>query len=331
LFSTAIGSDGVQGSPIVTDWFRNGEKTILIGASDGVYGWSSNGVPLPNFPIQLNNWLSAPILVTDLQGRGLASFVVSTVDQSIAILDRRGRPESGWPQRMRDISTVRPVYARLWSQRMILAYADDGIYAWGLNGRAIPGFPVQLPSPGTGELLVTNEHVHIGTIDGDIISIGKTGFFTNVRYYNVSAGLVYQRIATASRSLRLAGRVGDTIAGVGQQGEVRVLDRSGKLVYSDEMFVMMSPATPMLLDLNRDGHLDLIAGSAYGRVYAWDIHNKSKLDLLPAFTSYDPAFSTNFGNDNVPYMVSDSPDGIRVWRIQGNVSVATVSTPDLLP
>ncbi len=331
LFSTDIGTDGVQGSPIVTDWFRNGEKTILVGAANGVYGWSSNGVALPNYPILLDNWLSAPILVADVQGRGLASFVVATSDQRIAILDRRGRPESGWPQRMRDISTVRPVYARLWGQRMILTYADNGIYAWTLNGRAIPGFPVQLPSPGTGELMVTDEHVHIGTIDGDIISIGKTGYFTHVRYHDLTAGFVYQRIATASTSLRLAGRVGDTVVGVGQQGEVRVLDRFGKLVYSDEMFVTMSPSTPMLLDLNRDGHLDLIAGSSYGRVYAWDIRNRSKLDLLPAYTSYDPAFSTNFGNDDVPYMVSDSPDGIRVWRIQGDVSEASVSVPDPLP
>ncbi len=331
LFSTAIGSDGVQGSPIVTDWFRNGEKTILVGAANGVYGWSSNGVALPSFPIELDNWLSAPILVADMQGRGLASFVVSTTDHSIAILDRRGRPESGWPQRMRDISTVRPVYARIWGQRMILTYADDGIYAWTLNGRPVPGFPVKLSSPGTGELLLTNEHVHIGTIDGDIISIGKTGYFTHVRYHDLTNGFVYQRIATASKSLRLAGRVGESMVGVGQQGEVRVLDRFGKLVYSDEMFVTMSPSTPMLLDLNRDGHLDLIAGSSYGRVYAWDIRNRSKLDLLPAYTSYEPAFSTRFGKDNVPYMVSDSPDGIRVWRIQGDVSEATASVPDPLP
>jgi len=331
LFSTAIGSDGVQGSPIILDWFRNGEKTILLGAANGVYGWSSDGVALPSFPIMLNNWLSAPILVADVQGRGLASFVVSTTDQQIALLDRRGRPEPGWPQRMRDISTVRPVYARIWGQRMILTYADDGIYAWSLNGRTVPGFPIKLPSPATGELLLTSEHLMVGTIDGDLISIGKTGYFNHVRTQDLSAGFVLQRIGTASRSLRIAGRVAETIAGVGQQGEVRVLDRNGKLVYSDEIFVMMSPSTPMLLDLNRDGHLDLIAGSAYGRVYAWDIHNKSKLDLLPAFTSYDPAFSTNFGNDNVPYMVSDSPDGIRVWRIQGNVSVATVSTPDPMP
>jgi hypothetical protein len=331
LFSTAIGSDGVQGSPIITDWFRNGEKTILVGAANGVYGWSSNGVALPSFPIMLDNWLSAPILVTDVQGRGLASFVVSTTDQSIAILDRRGRPESGWPQRMRDISTTRPVYARIWGQRMILTYADDGIYAWTLNGRVVPGFPIKLPSPGTGELLLTDEHVHIGTIDGDIISIGKTGYFTHVRYHDLTAGFVYQRMPTASTSLRLAGRVGESIVGVGQQGEVRVLDLFGKLVYSDEIFVTMNPTTPMLLDLNRDGHLDLVAGSTYGRVYAWDIRNRAKLDILPAYTSYDPAFSTNFGNDDVPYMVSDSPDGIRVWRIQGDVSEATVSAPEPRP
>lgn len=328
LFSTDIGTDGVQGSPIVTDWFRNGEKTILVGAANGVYGWSSNGLPLPSFPIVLNNWLSAPILVADVQGRGLATFVVSTTDQNIAVLDRRGRPEPGWPQRMRDIATKQPIFTRLWDQRVILTYADDGIYAWRLNGQAVPGFPIKLPSPGTGELLVTDSHILIGTIDGDLVSIGKTGYFNNVRVREISGDLVMQRIATASTSLRLAGIVGETIAGVGQQGEVRVLDRDGKLVYSDEMFVMMSPATPMLMDLNRDGHLDLIAGSSYGRVYAWDIHNRGKLDILPAYTSYDPTFSTNFGKDSVPYMVSDSPDGIRVWRIQGDVSAATASVPD---
>jgi hypothetical protein len=106
---------------------------------------------------------------------------------------------------------------------------------------------------------------------------------------------------------------------------VRVFDHTGKLVYSNEMYVTMSPARPMLVDLNRDGSLDLVAGSTYGRVYAWDVVNGALLDVLPAYTCYEPAFSTSFGTDSVPYMVSDSPEGIRVWRLQGQAAPAPIS------
>ncbi len=320
LFSVSIGSDGVQGSPIVTDWFSNGDLAILVGAADSIHAWNSSGIRLPNFPIPLGRSLSAPLLIADLRGRGLLDIVAATADEAIAIIDRRGRPMPGWPQRMTDISTTTPVFARIFGQHAILTYADDMVYAWDLSGKAINGFPVRLSSPATGELLIDEEHILVGTIDGDLVSIGKTGYFKEARTRELNGGLKSQQLRSASRSLRLAGVVAGRVAGIGQQGEVRVFDRAGKLVYSDEIFVTMSPAKPILVDLNRDGHPDLVAGSTFGRVFAWDVVKGAMLNALPACTCYEPAFSTQFGKDNIPYMVSDSPEGIRVWRLQGPLS-----------
>jgi hypothetical protein len=196
------------------------------------------------------------------------------------------------------------------------------IHAWDLAGKPLPGFPVALSSPATGDLLIDGEHILVGTINGDLIAIGKSGYFSSARTRDIGNGLRLQSLRSASQSLRVAGVVGNRVAGIGQQGEVRVFDRSGKLVYSNELYVTMSPARPMMVDLNRDGSLDLVAGSTYGRVYAWDVTNGALLDVLPAYTCYEPAFSTRFGPDSVPYMVSDSPEGIRVWRLQGQVSPA---------
>lgn len=320
LFSVGMGANAVQGSPIVTDWFSNGDLAIMVGAADSIYAWNTSGTRLPNFPIAMNRPLSAPPLVADLRGRGTPELVVSTNDQAIAIIDRLGRPLNGWPQRMRDIATVTPVSARIFGKRAILTYADDVVHAWDLAGKALPGFPVKLSSPATGDLLIDGNHILVGTIDGDLVAIGTTGYFSGARTRDLGNGLKMQSLRTPSQSLRVAGVVGDRVAGIGLQGDVRVFDRTGKLVYSNEMYVTMSPSRPMLVDLNRDGSLDLVAGSTYGRVYAWDVVNGALLDVLPAHTCYEPAFSTSFGTDSVPYMVSDSPDGIRVWRLQGQIS-----------
>lgn len=322
LFSIGIGAENVQGSPIVTDWFSNGDLAIMVGASDSIFAWNTSGNRLPNFPIALAGSLSAPPLVADLRGRGTQEIVVSTIDQSIAIIDRLGRPLNGWPQRMRDIATTRPIAARISGQRSILTYADDVVHAWDLAGKSLPGYPVKLPSPATGELLVDGNHILVGTIDGDLVAIGPTGYFSSARVKEWSDGLMIQSLRTPSRSLRVAGVVGDRVAGIGQQGDVRVFDRAGKLVYSQEMYVTMSPSSPIMVDLNRDGSADLVAGSTYGRIYAWDVVNGAILDALPAYTCYEPAFSTRFGIDSVLHMVSDSPDGIRVWRLQGQISPA---------
>lgn len=326
LFSIGIGSDGVQGSPIVADWFSNGDLAILVGAADSIHAWNTSGSRLPNFPIALRRPLSAPPLVADLRGRGTLELVVSTDDQTIAILDRLGRPLAGWPQRMRDIATTTPVSARIFGKRAILTYADDVLHAWDLAGKPVPGFPVTLPSPATGDILIEGNHVLVGTIDGELVAIGTTGYFASARTRDIGGGLRMQTLRSASQSLRLAGVVGDRVAGIGQQGEVRVFDRSGKLVYSHEMYVTMSPARPMMVDINHDGNVDLVAGSTYGRVYAWDVVNGVFMDVLPAYTCYEPAFSTRFGPDAVPYMVSDSPDGIRVWRLQGQTAPEPVSS-----
>lgn len=322
LFSIGMNAGGVQDSPIVTDWFSNGDLAIMVGAADSIYAWNTSGTRLPNFPIPLARPLSAPPLVADLRGRGTQEIVVSTENQTIAIIDRLGRPLNGWPQRMRDIATTTPVSAQIFGKRAILTYADNVIHAWDLAGKALPGFPITLPSPATGDLLIEGNHILVGTISGDLIAIGQSGYFRSARTRDLNGGLKLQALRTPSQSLRVAGVVGDRVAAVGLQGDVRVFDRTGKLVYSHEMFVTMSPGRPMLVDLNRDGSLDLVAGSTYGRVYAWDVVNGALLDVLPAYTCYEPAFSTSFGSDSVPYMVSDSPEGIRVWRLQGQITPA---------
>lgn len=328
LFNAGMDVESVMGSPTVADWFGNSDPAILIGADNRIYAWQRNGAPLPTFPLELEHRLSAPITVVDLTGRNVTELIVATMDQTVSRLDRRGRPMPGWPRPMADIATERPFAGRIWDRRLIIACADDRLYAWDLNGVLQPGFPIGLPSAGTGALRVFGDHLLLGTLTGDLVAIGRTAAFPGLPQQALRDSWVLQRVRTGTSSLRLAPIDGDWIAGVGQEGQIRVYDKAGTLRYADELFVTMNTSEPVWVDLNQDGHKDLVATSIYGRVYAWDIVNRRKIDALPAITTYDPSFSTSFGPDAMPYMVSDTPTGIRVWRLQGTVNGTGPGAPN---
>lgn len=331
LFHAGMEVETVMGGPLVADWYGNGDPVILQGADDRIYAWQGTGTLLPQFPLRLDSRLSAPVGLADPSGRNQLEMVVATADRTVARLDRRGRPVPGWPQPMADIATETPYLGRLWDRRFVVAYADDQLYAWELNGALASGFPVELPSPGTGPLIVADNHVLVGTIGGDIVSIGPTGYFQGPEARQLRNGLRMQRIRTAGQSMRLSVPDGDRIGAVGQEGQIRVYDRSGQMLFADELFVTMSTSQPVWVDLNQDGIKELVAVSVYGRVYAWDVANRAKIETLPPITTYDPAFSTAFGPDAIPHMVSDTPTGIRVWRLQGVLTPANPEAPSPVP
>lgn len=327
LFNAGMEVESVMGAPDVVDWYGNGDPVVMQGADDRIYAWQRTGALLPQFPLTVGSRLSAPIGFADPTGRNQLELLVATADKSVTRLDRRGQPLAGWPQPMADIATEPPYLGRLWNRRLVVAYADDQLYAWDLNGVLQAGFPVELPSPGTGRLIVADDHLLVGTLGGDIVAIGPSGYFKGPEARPLRNGLTMQRIRTAGQSMRLSEPDGDRIGAVGQEGQIRVYDRAGQLVFADELFVTMSTSEPVWVDLNQDAQAELVAVSVYGRVYAWDIANRNKLGSLPAITTYDPAFSTSFGPDALPYMVSDTPTGIRVWRLQGTVSPADPEAP----
>ena len=127
--------------------------------------------------------------------------------------------------------------------------------------------------------------------------------------------------------MRLSDPEADWIAAVGQEGQIRVYDRRGRMVFADELFVTMAPSKPLWADLNQDGRKELLAVTAYGRLHAWDVANRRKIETLPPITTYDPSFSTSFGPDAIPYMVSDTPTGIRVWRLQARITPTDPEAP----
>jgi hypothetical protein len=338
----AIGTDGVElfqaemdvqmvmGAPVVADWYGNGDPVIMQGADNRIYAWQRNGTLLPQFPLRFASRLSAPIGLADPSGRNQLELVVATTDKSVARVDRRGMPLPGWPRRMVDISTETPHVGRLWGGRLVVAYADTLVYAWNLNGQPVAGFPVRLPSPGTGALVVDDNHLLVGTLAGDLVAIGPSGYFKGVKAVPVDSmrsTLTMQRIRTAGRSMRLSEPEADWIAAVGQEGQIRVYDRRGRMVFADELFVTMAPSKPLWADLNQDGRKELLAITAYGRLHAWDVANRRKIETLPPITTYDPSFSTSFGPDAIPYMVSDTPTGIRVWRLQARITPTDSEAP----
>jgi len=91
------GTDTPIGSPVISDWYATNENVILLAAGDKIYGWNDNGQPLPKFPFQLDEKITAPLLVDDIDRNGLPKAVAATADRKLNVLNGRGENMGGWP------------------------------------------------------------------------------------------------------------------------------------------------------------------------------------------------------------------------------------------
>ncbi len=329
-FRVPIESDGVQGSPTVTDWFRNGIPTILMGAGTQVYGWNRDGTPLPNFPVSVGDILSAPILVADLRNSGLPELVVATVDRRIHILDRRGNPLPGWPKQLPEAVSARPAMVTVENDRYLMAYADDRLYAWDIRGQALDGFPIRWRGGFSGAIAAVGSHVVLGTWNGEIVAIGDGPLFTGRADSRREGRWTVQSIRLGQSAMRVFGAMPElefrtngrtrkeaAVLAVGAGGELRVVGKSGELLRTDELMVGMGNGTPLLGDVTGDGRPDLLATTGYGRLVAWDLYAGERYEALPTVAIYDATLSPALAGEPGTWLVGDSPDGIRVWRLRG--------------
>lgn len=335
VFRVSTGADTPIGSPIVYDWYSNNQRTVIIGAGNKIYGWSNGGIPLPGFPIVLEENISAPINIVDLTRNGIPEIIVATSDRKLHVLDQRGNNINGWPQSVNATIRNKPVVEVINGVRSVYAYAENVIFAWEMNGVGRIGYPVFNRSPLKGEMFRHENHLIAGSADGTILAIGQGTLFS-VDYAPIispgsstSGDLVVQGIRlsdggivvrpgvssfmistpeaeSVSENLFFAMADNGSIFGINLQGRLRFTQSLGQ--------PSMPNHPPVVADLNRNGRAEIMGLAGFGRLYAWTIQSGERFFAIPTSAMNYYVIADINANGRME-IVAGTRDGLRSWTI----------------
>lgn len=340
IFETNTGTDRPIGRPLIYDWYGNNQKAILIAAGNKVYAWNNRGVPLPNFPIVMNEPITAPLQVADVSRNGRPELIVATADRRIHVLGGRGENISGWPQTTNSQIESQPVFRQsdgIWS---LWAYAENGLFAWNNNGRLRTGYPVFIESSFKGDPLFYKDNIIAAAADGNLYSIGITRIFAdslsrearietasldenedlpdNIQSMHVSNSSLIQ--TPLIEPLRIqneeAGNIREEmIITQSANGSVFVFNTHGQLRMTQSMGQPGDENHRVVIsDINRSGSPEIIALASFGRLYAWNSFTGERYTDLPTSAMSYPIVADIYG-DGRTEIVAKTREGLRCWTI----------------
>ena len=347
IFTASTGEDTPIGSPVIYDWYANNQKTVLVAAGNKIYGWNNRGQLLPNFPFELPEQITSPLLVADISRSGLPEAIVATADRHLHVLSGRGTSLNGWPRTANSVIRHKPVIESFDGIRSLWAFAENAVLGWNPDGSNRSGFPVFTDAPLMGEPVINNNRIFAGGADGNLYAISREGVFEeelNILTsdsFNGNGSMVVQAVNAsdsplfASQALNLRVPVTDeaeedengetepssrleqmsVIAAYSQNGSVFLYSLDGRLRFTRSMGQPASEyASLIITDLNRDNRQELIAVTRFGRMYAWTVETASSYDGLPTTAIRYPAAS-RLGSDGLINIIGGTRDGIRTWAV----------------
>ncbi|MCH8524279.1 MAG: hypothetical protein LAT52_06995 [Balneolales bacterium] len=343
VFRVSTQGDTPVGSPVAFDWYANNQTVILQGAGNKIYAWNSNGNILPNFPIVLNEPITAPIRIADVTRNGLPEIVVATSDRMVHVLDQRGNNISGWPQSVNAAVRTQPIVESIGNRRVIFAYAENVVFAWDNNGTVRSGFPVFYRAPLRGPLFYHSNHLLAGTADGAIIAIGSGEFFasehavpveigesahenTRIQAVELTNGSITLRPAISSHRVDVRNRNDEgnetttshtdpMIFAMADNGSIFGISQRGALRFTQSMGQpAMSGTPPLVADISGNGRAEVLGVANFGRMYAWDIQLGDRFLNIPTTAIRFPAVTDLVANGRME-IVAGTRDGLRAWTI----------------
>ncbi|MCH8557757.1 MAG: hypothetical protein LAT84_08045 [Balneolia bacterium] len=342
IFTASTGEDTPIGSPVIYDWYANNQQAVLVAAGNKIYGWNNRGQLLPNFPFELSEQITSPLLVADISRSGLPEAIVATADRNLHVLSGRGTSLNGWPQTANSVIRHKPVIETFDGNRSLWAFAENAVLGWNPDGTNRSGFPVFTDAPLMGEPVINNNRIFAGGADGNLYAISREGVFDaelnilSSDSFNGNGSMVVQAVNAsdsplyASQTLNMRVRIseendsGETstrleqmnvIAAYSQNGSVFLYSLDGRLRFTRSMGQPASEhASLIITDLNRDNRQELIAVTQVGRMYAWTVETASSYDGLPTTAIRYPV-ATRLGSDGLINIIGGTRDGIRTWAV----------------
>ena len=345
------GNDRPIGSPLVYDWYANNQYAILIAAGNKIYAWNNRGIPLPNFPVTMEERITAPLTLADVSRDGRPEMIVTTADRKVHVLDQRGRNIQGWPQDVNVQVTQQPIFREFGGEQSVWVTAGNGLFAFSPRGNLRNGFPVFIESD-LGPVTFHGNRILAGASDGHLYAIGRepffadslvvalennrsgadpdqndinatagagnTGIFHVRRVYVGNAPIINAPIVqTLTIDHDNGQRIRERMIGVQtQNGNLFLLNEAGHLRMTRNMGQPAASYDNMMItDLNGNGKTDMAGVSANGRVYAWEVESGEQLPDIPSASMRFPIVSDLLSNGEIE-LIGQTRDGLRCWSFR---------------
>lgn len=324
-------TDGLApiGGPQLYDWYGNGQQIIFLAAGSKIFAWNENGNLLPRFPLEMNEPITAPILVQDVLRNGVPEIVVATEDRKVHVLDGRGENVRGWPQNTNATVQSQPLFALLDNVWSVWAFSENALHSWLRSGNTRPGYPQFVNARFTNSPLVFENQVLASAADGYLYSLGINPLFSDSLATTISEDSV------SIRSLYVAN---NELSSVSYRENVLLKDSTN--FYRDDLLISQSlngslflynkegelrftkslgqPASttliPQLIDINSDNNLELLALAEFGRLYAWEVLTGERLFGIPTSGMKYPII-TDLNGDGQKELIAQTREGLRCWTI----------------
>jgi len=329
VMQASTGGSIPVGSPVLYDWYGNNQPIIMLGAGTKIFAWNQNGTLLPKFPIELNQQITAPIVVTDVRRNGIPEVIAATEDRLLHIIDGRGENVSGWPRNVNTAVTSKPIFAQVDGTWSIWAFSQNILHSWLRNGAIRPGYPQFINAGFNGSPLVYESSVYGAGSDGNFYSIGKNPSFddslgTFVRMDSISIKSLYvtnNELLSASEAenvllknetefyredLLLTQSRNGSIFGFNLLGQLRLTESLGQP--SSTTF------SPTLNDIDSDKNENLLALAEFGRLFAWNVLTGDRFYDLPTSGMKYPII-TDLNGDGQKELIAQTREGLRCWTI----------------
>jgi len=291
--------DRVLAAPVLADLDADGKKEIIVGSTDmKLYAWKGDGTPMPGFPVAVGSEIRAPVAVTDTIR---PQIVLLSGDGRLFLFDPDGSLASGFPI----VLSSSPFYAK--AQPLVGDFDRDGskeiavvaggehdyrYYVVGLDGVVRFQSREFIRSPFTGTLAAADINADeqidfLAASMNELFALNHNATlvtnypFTQESTYTTTE-LAGNWIITFDVLFQYASSpvvadvdndgTSDVVIGSPQYGLLGFNGRTGEPL---EFFPLMATAgisaVPLAVDLDRDGDIELAAGSDSGVFYVWDM------------------------------------------------------------
>lgn len=330
VMQASTGGDEPVGSPVVYDWYGTNQNVILLAAGNKIYGWNDTGAALPQFPFELNETITTPLIISDINKNGLPDAVVATANRRLHALNGRGNNISGWPITTNTAITQKPVVDFFKGDISVIAFAENAVHAWNPDGTVKNNFPRFINASLTTTPLLYSGQVLGGGADGYLYSVGSNRLFSDsLNVYsnladsaNVEAVYISNAPLTGTPSVHSLTVQSDQetyreemILTMSNNGSVFLINTQGQLRFTQSMG---QPAaqdfSPFIEDLNDDGVREIVALAGFGRLYAWQVIDGERIFNLPTSGMNHPVV-TDLDGDGNKELIAQTREGVRCWTI----------------
>ncbi len=340
VFRAQTEDDLPVGSPLVYDWYGNGQSIVMQAAGTKIYAWNTNGVLLPQFPLELGEEITTPLLVTDVMRNGIPELVVGTAARNVHVLDGRGQNDRGWPQKVNAPIRSHILHTQWEGEWMLIAHAENSVHAWNRNGEVKAGYPMFLPAPISSDPLIVKDEWRGVAADGQWYAIAQQPVWSDTLSLTLESSAIDEQ--TDSLQLRSVSVSSTPLLSLDRRSSVLLRDSSGfyrteinamvsgngtLFIYDDQPAFIASYAMGQgastesslsMLDIDADRNLDIGISGSFGRLFAWTLVNGERLFELPTAAMRYPMFA-DLNEDGRQELIALTRDGLRCWTINQRV------------